>query len=243
MGTKTNPAQRLHDIFVRANDLSSKHKTISGVLAELFNIDEDNDVAIWRHLIMVDDLFEQIEGCFRKIHVASHPYTQYFPKIRKMLLSMHLPNPPKNNLTNALGPHIIDALYTASARIGENYSEFALEDKDLAILDKKLDELFGLVKDGTFDPMLRELSLEIIESLRHAISNYQIRGIEAFKEALEQSLGKLVLYMQSNGKDQAPPNSQIRRLWGIIVTVEGFVARASNYVPLLTEHLPPLLGS
>ena len=241
MDTKTNPAKRLHDIFVRANVLSLKHKTISGVLAELFNIDEDNDVAIRRHLIMVDDLFEQIEGCFRKIHVDSHPYTQHFPKIRKMLLSMHLPNPPKNNLTNALGPHIIDALYTASARIGENYSEFALEDDDLVKLVNELDKLFESVKEGTFDPQLGELSMEIIESLRHAVSNYRIRGIEAFKEALEQSLGKLLLYIKK--RDQPPPEDQFNRLWKIIVMAEGFVARAGSYGPFLAEHLPLLLGS
>ena len=154
---------------------------------------------------------------------------------------MHLPNPPKNNLTNALGPHIIDALDTASARIGESYSELELEEEDLAKLVIELDELFELVKEGTFDPQLGELSMEIIESLRHAVSNYRIRGIEAFKEALEQSLGKLFLHIKK--RDQPAPEAQLKRLWAIFVMVEGFVARAISYGPLLTEHLPPLLGS
>ncbi len=65
MDRTTNAALRLHRILLALRDASREGRPIRQVLAEVFELQPDDDLALRRRLLAVDDLFAESEAAIR----------------------------------------------------------------------------------------------------------------------------------------------------------------------------------
>jgi hypothetical protein len=115
---------------------------------------------------------------------------------------------------------------------------------DLAELEARLNALFAYTARAELDPKLRAVALDILQSLRAALTDYRIHGAPGLQEAVERAVGKLTVHSLRAKKQGAPLNlDYLDRMLDLIIKFETLLAKAHVYLPALTEYLPKLLGA
>lgn len=237
--TATNPARRLHQLLSRARADPGKKKARE-VLAPLFGVEPTDYVAVRRGLLLVDDLFQATVDRVSALEGVAHDqFLRHLPHIRIGLANLTLDSPAMGPLHTALDPVALESLNLCAARLGEVVKESVLTTEDLESLEAELQDLFDYVYGSSIDDELRLVALDLIETLRRSTVEYRIRGVDGLRSALEESVGKLTLYyLRNEGKVEPEP---INRIWRVLITVEGMVARALTYGPYLPDSLLKML--
>lgn len=236
----TNPARRLYRLLSRAR-LVSDEKKAREVLAPVFGVKPEDSVALRRGLLLIDDLFQATVDQVSALEGVDHGrFLRHIPRMRGGLANLNLDSLAKGPLLTALDPVALENLDLCAARLGEAVKEAELTADDLRTLEKELSELFDYVETADIDNELRLVALDLIQTLRQSLLEYRIRGADGLRAALEESVGKLTLYyLRSKGEVDPKP---VNRIWRVIVTVEGLVARALTYGPYLPDSIIKMLG-
>ncbi len=243
----TNSAMRLHELLLEMKKESRDERLIREVLGKVFEVESSDDSAIWRKIILLDDLFIQVERLITAIPNIGHDrYTRYFPSARKNLVSIALDQDSKRFVPfqSALTDVVLQSIEFCGLRILESVHEVQIPANDLSELEVRLSELFDFINDADLEPELREVSLDIVEVLRSAIADYRIRGVAGLEDAIERSVGKLSLYHLRAKKNGKPSNeAHLGKILDLIIKFETVVSKAHVYLPVLIDLLPKLLGS
>ena len=247
MNRTTNAALRLHHMLLALRDASREGRPIRQVLAEVFELQPDDDLALRRHLFAIDDLFAESEAAIRSIpRVDLQRYLRHFPAARKALLGARLDQDSRRYapFQEALGEAVCKSVEFCGARIAEEFPESALATDDLGEVEARLNALFAFTASAELDPALRQVSLDILQALRAALTDYRIHGAAGLKEAVEQAVGKLTVhYLRARKQGTRLDIDQLERLLDLIFKFEALLAKATVYLPALTEYLPKLLGA
>lgn len=102
-------------------------------------------------------------------------------------------------------------LQFAADRLSRNAGSTSISEKDLDSLRAELESLVTSVLEADLPQTLKTLFLRNLESVRHALLVYRIRGIDGLEEELERTVGALLL-----NKQLIPPkedNSSSRKFW------------------------------
>jgi hypothetical protein len=247
MDRTTNSALRLHRMLLALRDASREGRPIRQVLAEVFELQPDDDLALRRRLLAVDDLFAESEAAIRSIPGLDLPrYLRHFPAARKALLAARLDQDSRRYapFQEALGEAVCQSVGFCGARIAEEFPEIALATDDLAEVEAQLNSLFAFTASAELDPELRTVSLDILQALRAALADYRIHGAAGLREAVEQAVGKLTVhYLRVRKQGDRLNLEQLGRLLDVIYKFEALLAKAHVYLPALAEYLPKLLGA
>ena len=247
MDRTTNAALRLHRLLLALRGASREGRPIRQVLGEVFELQPDDDLALRRRLLAVDDLFVQSEAAIRSIPGLDLPrYLRYFPAARKGLLAARLDQDSRRYppFQEALSDTVLQSVEFCGARIAEELPETVLPTDDLAEVEARLNALFAFTASAELDPALRQVSLDILQTLRAALADYRIHGAAGLREAVEQAVGKLTVhYLRAQKQGARLDIDQLNRLLDLIFKFEALLAKATVYLPALTEYLPKLLGA
>ena len=247
MERNINAALRLHRILLALRGASREGRPIRQVLGEVFELQPDDDLALRRRLLAVDDLFAESEAAIRSIPgIDLQRYLRYFPAARKALLGARLDQDSRRYapFQEALGEAVCQSVEFCGARIGEEFPETVLPTDDLGEVEARLNALFAFTASAELDPALRQVSLDILQTLRAALADYRIYGAAGLKEAVEQAVGKLTVhYLRARKQGARLDLDQLDRLLDLIFKFEALLAKATVYIPALTEYLPKLLGA
>jgi hypothetical protein len=210
------------------------------VLAPVFGLPPADVVALRRALILVDDLFQATMDRISALEGVDHKtFLRRIPPMRQGLANLHLDSQAKETLFRVLDPVSLEALDLCAARLGEAVKESELSEDDLRAIESQVSELFDYVDQAEIDPDLRSVALDLVESMRRAIVEYRIRGIDGLRSAVEDAVGKLTLYyLRKQPKVDREP---LNRIWRVVVIVENLVARALTYGPYLPDSILKLL--
>jgi hypothetical protein len=102
--------------------------------------------------------------------------------------------------------------------------------------------LFDEVLASSMPQALKTFILEQLELIRRAIFEYRIRGIERLQEALETSIGALIV--NNNLINQGADYEEVRKLGMIVSGLAAVVSFATDTTSLLEtvgKYLPALL--
>lgn len=197
MADVTNPAQRLFDTLTRIQKGIREKVKIRNVVGDAFDVEATDDLKIIESLVLLDGLFVETTKFVYSIEGIDHSrYLQHFPQLRKNLLTSNIDADSKGLTTfsNALNPVALQSVGFCAARVAEDFKENILPQEELADLDEQIGDAFDFIAASDLEPKLKEISLDLLHTIRSAIAEYRIRGLRGLEESIELSLGKLSLY-------------------------------------------------
>lgn len=115
------------------------------------------------------------------------------------------------------------------------YDEKPIDDNELTSLDNDIADLFNKVSDGTIDPELRIIILDLLEAIRRSISEYKIRGANGIRDHLAYCLGKVLqnkdLFIDNNDSEE------VKSWWKIFARADNMTTVALNLISIGTTAI------
>lgn len=214
---------------------------VRNVVAKCFVLDPGDDTQLRRALVAFDDVFQSVEARIKKLPKANHDsYLRHFPALRRGMANLRLEN-SSISAFSFITEAALENLDLAAGRIAEDYKEVEIAQQEIKDLSDAVAELMEWVIATSFDPALKEVAVDLLETLRRAILEYRIRGIEGLHKAVQEALGKLsMFYKHRAGKVEEEP---FGKLWDIVAKADEVVSRALTYGPYLHEGFQRYLGA
>jgi len=238
MPKDNNPASRLLQILQQA----MKHpdsKTIIEVWVSEFRLNAQDTHEIFRRLAQLVDLTNEIEGLIKRIpdpDIEPDLYLRDFPSIRKGLSHPSLSN-PWGTIRASFSPEHLRGLEFCADLLARRFPESNIPQADLDAISHQVDELFRALKDSKIDPKLRALLLDLLETIRRCIAEYQIRGAKGIRETITTALDTLSEHVRKKPKASFSEEERtiLSRFLDTLSKADEVVSRSLTYLPLLQK--------
>lgn len=226
---KDNPAGRLHELLTKTMHIANV--PIRQVWAKVFEVEENDTIAIYYNLAHLHNLTIEIEQMISRIPDANHElFLRNMGNIRKAL---SWPNIGSlwNELKNVLTEQAVTDLAFCAEEIDKFYKESAIPEEELENIKVEIDKLFKQLSDSTIDLKLKITLQDLLEAMRRAVNEYHIRGAKGMREVIDYSLGSILRHREDIKNDNH--KQIIKNFTAFLVKVDDIVARAIKYAPLL----------
>lgn len=137
-------------------------------------------------------------------------YLRPFKKLESFLSQVNL-DATWEHWQKQLDEPTLYGLQFAADRLSRNAGSTSISEKDIASLQRELEQFVTNVIESDLPQDLKALFLRNLESVRHALLVYRIRGIDGLEHELERAIGSLMLNRQHippAGNESAP-----RKFW------------------------------
>jgi len=236
---ESNPAGRLHKILSTTKRQPDGKKVLE-VWADAIGIEKDN-VTVTKGVVGLYSLSQEIQSLIKMNAQLNHDlYLLSFKNIDRAFFPLNLGADWKS-----VRPHLTDEALTRLQFCAEElkrfYSEESLADEDLEDIIKKTDQLFETLNKSKLSDTLRLTLLEEIQRVRNAISMYKIKGAKGLKEALQGTIGAVVVNQEEIKKSKNENAEVIKRIGELIDKLDSFTSRALKLKRMLTKPIRFLL--
>jgi hypothetical protein len=198
MPEQNNPALRLLDILQRARTQQSQFligwANVFELQARSDTISPEIEIAAAQHLVQLWKLVDEIE---EKVRASGEEdledYLEPFSRIRDGIRFMRSTGGRLSETLNHITPSDLTVLRFCAKLIARDYPEPDIKQE----LDELLDDVNSLYKDieeSDLPAELKTLLLDLLHTLRTAIHEYKVRGIERIREAIATMLGTLIIH-------------------------------------------------
>jgi hypothetical protein len=230
MVNHNNQAGRLHKILTAAANQQDGIPTIQA-WANVFNIDQQEKSSIFKMLVLLQESTDDIKnkilnlsGVNSELLLSQHGNIEHVVKATNLDAGWNSYKPLLNLAVMLSLAHCAEAL--------SRYDEKPIEDDELTSLDTDIVELFNKVADGTIDPTLKEIILDLLEAIRRSISEYKIRGASGIRDQLAYCLGKAFYNKElfTNNTD----SEEVVSWWKIFARTDNMTTVALNLVSIGT---------
>ena len=174
-----NPARLLLTQLQRLRSTSNR-KNVRESLAVAFGDGSGlSDSDLRRALLLLDALFVATEERLRTLPRVKHErFLRYFSQLRDGLANLHLENTPASAF-NFITDVALENLEAAADRIAEDFEEREIAPEELTQLDQEIAELFEYFDSAEIEPLLQQVGLDLLATLRQALAEYRIRAWKA----------------------------------------------------------------
>jgi hypothetical protein len=236
MRVDNNSAHRLLKILQEASQ-QPENKPIQEVWANLFQTETADTPWIFRNLSALFDSTEEIERLVKRIPDKNHAlFLKCLTPIRKGLSYPHMGN-PWQSVRTCFAPEHLHGLEFCSDLLTEYYPEDQISGGELDEITKGINELFAEVNNSAIDAKLKALLLDLLETIRRCIAEYQIRGSKGIREAVTVALDTLSQHIRKkDGTSYSDKEkSLVAKFLTILSRTDEIAARALTYLPLLEK--------
>ena len=172
----------------QANSLTAVH-----AWSRVFSLSETDTMGVFKSLNYLLDLTEETERLILKIHDLEHEkYLGGMGSIKKGLSYPNL-SVPWEMVKQHFSDKALTHLLFCAERIGKRFPEEIIPDDILQDIENDINSLFDKVSKSSIRDAFKELLLDLLERMRRGISEYRIRGADGLREALETTIGRLVM--------------------------------------------------
>jgi len=236
---ESNPAGRLHKIISEAKNNPDNLK-VREVWAKVLNLEND-DVIITKAVVELYSLSNEVQSLIKMNGQLNHElYLKSFNSINRAFFPLTL-HANWNSVKSHLNDEALTRLQFCAELLSTFYAEDTLLEEDLKQIIEKTESLFETVYSSSLPDTLRLSLLEEVERLRSAISMYKIKGAKGLKEAMQATVGAIVVN-QDDLKSASESNPDVlRRLGELIDKLDSFTARALKLKKMLTKPIYYLL--
>jgi len=193
---------------VQNNDLPSIYSKLSGFL-KLINDAE-------RNVSNIDDP--------KKVH-----FLNCFPPIKRAFENISLTQSWESNINN-IGESDIGLLGLAGELLDEYNKELLIPDNELNEVLSEVEELYQKVINSKIESRLRIVILDLLETIKNSINDYQISGAEGLTKALAESIGRMGLDRVLVKKEEE--NTVVKEFWHVLKKISTLVGMAYTYYRL-----------
>lgn len=240
VGTTNNAAWRLLNILRQAQQKHDNTRTRE-VWAEVLGVPKDSTVELLRKLGLLLQLCALAKAQLQAAGGTKlDTYTKRFDRIEKAFGANNLDShwgPFKSHLTEAA----LDALEIGAHRLSEIMTESEIPQDELDQLRAQVDDLLTSVMDSDLHQPFKEFVTKHLELIRAAILEYRLRGTEGLREALERSIGSLVLH--PDVQDDVKTTSLGKKFLSVLSTVGMLVSLTVNTGKLIESGKGLFLSS
>ena len=188
MITQENPASRLYHILLEAKKQPPSH-SIGQVWSNVFKLEPGNTVEVFKIIISLCNLVDEIkELIVQDSEIDDELYLEHFPKIELVLKASGLTgswSTVRDNLDDAT----LYSLKHCSNHLSKKFLEYRIEADSLEELIQLTNQFIEIVNAKIVNIKLKRVILDRLESIRNAIVNYRISGLDGLQKALEVNLG------------------------------------------------------
>lgn len=125
----------------------------------------------------------------------------------------------------------------------ESTIESAIDEDDLLKIKNEVENLTNEVLEKEIDTGLKKVIISLLESIKLAIIEYKINGVESFEKVLEQSIGKLIynqnLWKNESAREDITKVSKIlKKIADFINIAKGLKEIAQGLISMIPSLLP-----
>ncbi|MFU7517192.1 hypothetical protein [Clostridium sp. HCS.1] len=237
----TNPAVRLYEILSKSKEFcsnnankQSRFRTVESVLAQVFDLDINDDEKIFKSIIQVIEMIESIKKLTNKIESHS-----------KDELVKSLTNFEKRIMAVGLDDdiHKLDSIITKEILISINGLAVALdvcnqyrniEEENLIKFKEKIQVLIKELEELEVNSELKSFINSVLSDLYDKIEEYKIYGIDGLKISIEQGLGSIML--NKNICEEASNNKSfkesIKKVLSLLTSINTTISFVKNIIPI-----------
>ena len=230
MATDNNPAGRLYQLLSAAR-ASNPHLPVKKVWSDIFKVSENELHKVYYYLTLLLSLVEHTEKEIKLIPNIDHQlYLRPFAPIKNILAVSNFDSSWSVH-SQQLSDSVMTGLQFCSERLSHCRPDNPAVD-ELKDLKVEVDDLFESIQSSTIDADLKSVLLDFTESMRRALTEYQLRGISGLREDLFSILDKL----QRNFKlvEQHKNESIVQKFWVVLAKYDTVSSVALNTPQVLT---------
>ena len=232
---QSNPAGRLYRILSNAKGQQDT-KTVKEVWALAIGIEEDN-VQITKGVVELYSLSQEIQSLIEMNERLNHQlYLSSFNQIDQSFFPLNL-NSNWKSVKQYLTDEALTRLQFCAEELSKFYSEESLSEDDLKDIITKTESLFEALQKSTLPDTLRLSLLEEVARVRNAINMYTIRGAKGLKEALQATIGSVVVNQDELKKNSDNNAEGLKRIGEVIDKLDAFASRALKLKKMLTKPI------
>lgn len=210
MEVKNNPAGRLHDLLQLAQRQAPKEPARKA-WAQVFGVDQNDTGLLLQMLADLINLVSETRSSIERLDDVDHNiYLKPFKKIEKFFSQVNL-DAGWEHWQKQLDEPTLYGLQFAADRLSRISGSTTIAQEDIQSIQAELEKFVESVLASDLPQGLKALFLRNLESIRHALLVYRIRGVEGLENELERAVGSLML-----NKAEIPPagsKSASRTFW------------------------------
>lgn len=217
MEVKNNPAGRLHDLLRAAQKQPPKEKA-RNAWAKVFGVEPSDTGMLLEMLANLIGLVSDTKTSIERLDDVDHAlYLKPFKKLETFLSQVNL-DAQWEQWQKQLDEPTLYGLQFAADRLSRNTGSTSISEKDIESLQAELEQFVTSVLESDLPQGMKALFLRNLESLRHALLVYRIRGIDGLENELERAVGSLMLNQQHipPAGDETPPRKFWERFFVVI---------------------------
>ncbi|SDU62652.1 hypothetical protein [Desulfobacula phenolica] len=236
---ESNPAGRLHKILSMAKR-QADGKKVREVWAEAVGLEND-DMIVTKGVVALYTLSQEIQSLIKMNESLNHDlYLSSFNRIDKTFFPLIL-NAEWKTAKGHLTDEAMTRLQFCAEELTKFYSEESLEEEDLQDIIEITDNLFDALNQSSFSDILRLTLLEEVQKVRNAIVIYKIKGAKGLKEALQGTIGAVVVSQEDLKMESEQNKEVIQKIGQLIDKLDAFTSRALKLKRMLTKPIRFLL--
>ena len=192
MTINNNPAGRLKSLLEEGLR-KPKNEPIYKIWASLLLVNEDDIPTLLRRLAHVNSLINEIEFQIRTIDdITPEIFLKWTHSVKNALKNLNF-SAPWDIFIRKIDREVLYGLEVCSDLLSKKRPEKVINPQLLSELMEEVDILITQIHESTIDDELRNILLEQLLIIKHALEEYKIRGIKGLESALKQFIGSRII--------------------------------------------------
>lgn len=222
---QNNPAGRLYAILKEALRRNEKEPTRK-IWANVFDIDEVNEIQIIRNLLSLQELVEEVHELIKNnSQLNSELFLKSFPNLRRAVSAQNLTN-PWSAYKAGLNPETMTRLEFCAEVLSGEYSEVQISADEIEELKKLLGTLVEFVEKSIMPDEFKIFVLVQLEELRRGIFDFKIHGARGLRTAMEAVIGTTITQNDKYQKIKESNADILLRLGQFLDRADGVMSKA-----------------
>ena len=234
---KDNPARRLKNILLRTSRYSSGERSTQHIWAHFFKIDEQDIVEVNRHLLMLVDLYREVQHMMDRIGAAgTNIVLRDLEGFERRLLPANL----TLSWTSLNTSPIMRALEFCEEVIEKNAEKDEIDEERRVGLYDDVEDLLTKIQESDVSPALKAYIGERLEDIKRALEEYPLRGNTGIRHALQSLIGAVTTHSQEL---RVHADAFCEGLWSFLTKTATILTLADHVdkLPAIIESFKALL--
>ncbi|CAN5401208.1 hypothetical protein BH10ACI1_BH10ACI1_11960 [soil metagenome] len=261
MSENTNSAERLYKILSKAKETAiAPMNAIVGwaMIFEIELIGQDSELvvnpkeqhpivfhynvqmSVLHRLFEVNQLVSDIEAKIKRVREIKYDlYLNPYVRIRRTISPTRL-NENFAGMLSEISDSDMTIIQFCSEQLSKSFPEKLADELLLKELNNEIQNLYEKISEADLIYELKELLLDLLETMRQAIHEYRIRGVDRLKDGVTDTLGKLILNKEMLQNSGAEEVREVGDIWSKFVSVYSFAADSIQMIEGIEKVLPLL---
>jgi hypothetical protein len=185
-----NPAGHLYQILAKAR---RSHESTPAAKVWESVLGTSSEVELYEALFHLRTLIEKVRELVESNPTLNHELLLKDYENIELALNIRKLDDHWGNSATRLNDTAMTSLANIADRLSGTIPEQPIPDDELQEVSIRIAAMFELVRAAKIDDAFRALLLGQLETMRRSVVHYQLRGVRGMREALEHSIGMLVL--------------------------------------------------